>query len=360
MVWSKSLGLATDIELDSKASRRRAEEEKRREVDERARRRNAEEQVRRRAAEVKRHKKAARERAEAQRLRREAETRREQAAAHERANAVRQAAVPRKVSRPVQPVEVFRDRLRGGGEGPAMVVLPTGRFRMGDLDGDGSDDERPVRTVTISRPIAMGRYPVTFEDYDHFVDNYDPGFLKALFGKKPERPHDSGWGRGRRPVIGVNWHEVKAYAAWLSEQTGKRYRLPSESEWEYAARAGTETAYSWGNEIGVNRANGRGSGSKWSGRQTSPVGSFEPNAFGLYDMHGNVWEWVADCWHDNYEGAPSDGRAWTGGGDSSRAVVRGGSWSFDPRHLRAAYRDRGAPSDRDYNGGFRLVQDLNP
>ena len=229
-----------------------------------------------------------------------------------------------------------------------MVVLPTGRFRMGDLDGDGYGDERPVHTVTISRPIAMGRYPVTFEDYDRYVS-----------ATGAERPADAGWGRGRRPVIRVNWHDAKAYAAWLSEQTGKRYRLPSESEWEYAARAGTETAYSWGDEIGVNRANGRGCGSNWRGRQTSPVGSFEPNAFGLYDMHGNVCEWVEDCWHDNYEGAPTDGSAWTSGGDSSRAVVRGGSWSGDPRVLRSAFRGRGWPSGRFNDSGFRLVQDLN-
>ena len=245
--------------------------------------------------------------------------------------------------------EVFRDALSSGGEGPAMVVLPTGRFRMGDLSGDGDDDERPVRTVTINRPIAMGRYPVTFEDYDRFV---------VAMGA--ERPDDRGWGRGRRPVINVSWHDARAYTAWLSEQTGKRYRLPSESEWEYAARAGTETAYSWGNEIGVNRANGLDSGSKWSDRQTSPVGSFEPNAFGLYDMHGNVREWVEDCWHDNYEGAPSDGRAWTSGGDSSGAVVRGGSWYVNPRVLRSAFRFGYTPSDRGNTVGFRLVQDLNP
>ena len=180
VVWSKSLGLATDIELDSKADRRRAKEEKRR--------RNAEEQARRREAEVKRQEKAARERAEAR----------------------RQAAVPRKVSRPVQGVEVFRDRLRSGGEGPVMVVLPTGSFRMGDLDGSGSHRERPVHTVTISRRIAMGQYPVTFEDYDRFVAATDA-----------ERPDDRGWGRGRRPVIHVYWHEAKAYAAWLTRTDGQ-------------------------------------------------------------------------------------------------------------------------------------------
>ena len=269
VVWSKSLGLATDIELDSKADHGRAKEEKRRKKEEK--RRKAEEQARRREAEVKRQEKAA----------------------HERAKAARQAAGPRNVSRPVQSVEVFRDRLRGGGEGPAMVVLPTGRFRMGDLHGDGDDKTLPVHTVTISRRIAMGQYPVTFEDYDHYAENW--GFLKAFFEEKPD---DGGWGRGRRPAINVSWEDAKAYAAWLSAQTGKRYRLPSESEWEYAARARTRN--SWGDAIGVNRANCNGCGSEWDGTQTAPVSSFAPNGFGLYDMHGNVWEWVEDCWHDNY------------------------------------------------------------
>ena len=272
VVWSKSLGLATDIELDSK---RKSEEEKR-----------------------------------------------------------------------LQSGVVFRDRLRSAGEGPAMVVLPTGSFRMGDLDGSGKKNERPVHTVTISRPIAMCQYPVMFADYDRLVAatgtewhvHESRRFLKTLFGRKLKQPFDATWGRGRRPVINVSWYEAKAYAAWLSEQTNKRYRLPSESEWEYAARAGTETAYSWGDEIGVNLANSRDSGSKWSKKQTSPVGSFAPNYFGLYDMHGNVWEWVEDCWHDNYEGVPSDGSAWTSDDDSDERVVRGGSWLYGPRYMRSAYR----------------------
>ena len=222
---------------------------------------------------------------------------------------------------------VFRDTLKDGGEGPEMVVLPTGRFRMEDLDGDGYDPERPVRTVTISRPIAMGRYPITFEDYDRYAENW--GFLKALFGKKPD---DKGWGRGSRPVINVNWHDAKDYAAWLSEQTGKRYRLPSEAEWEYAERAGTETVYSC-------------DGGVWYTEQTSPVGSFELNAFGLYDMHGNVNEWVEDCEHDNYEGAPSDGSAW--GLGPRGALVPASFFGL-------------TPSDRSRGIGFRLVQDLNP
>ena len=250
---------------------------------------------------------------------------------------------------------VFRDTLKDGGKGPAMVVLPTGRFRMEDLDGDGYDPERPVRTVTISRPIAMGRYPITFEDYDRYAENW--GFLKALFGKKPD---DKGWGRGSRPVINVNWHDAKDYAAWLSEQTGKRYRLPSEAEWEYAERAGTETAYSWGDEIGVNRANGRDSGSKWSGEQMSPVGSFEPNAFGLYDMLGNVGEWVEDDWFKNYKGSPKDGRAWITNGDlRHRAVVRGGCWLHCSQNLRCAFRHWVEVINGSCFNGFRLVQDLN-
>ena len=159
------------------------------------------------------------------------------------------------------------------------------------------------------------------------------------------------------PVINVSWEDSRAYAAWLGEQTGQRYRLPSEAEWKYAARAGTETRYSWGEEIGRNRANCDGCGSEWDGRQTAPVGRFEPNAFGLYDLHGNVDEWVENCWHDNYEGAPSDGSAWTSGGDSD---LRGGSWYFYPRNLRAANRYRNRPSHRDNSYGFRLAQDLNP
>ena len=245
---------------------------------------------------------------------------------------------------------VFRDVLEGGGEGPEMVVLPTGSFRMGDLSGDGDSDESPVRTVTIGKRIAMGRYEVTFADYDRFADA----------DSRRSRPDDEGWGRGRRPVINVSQEDAKAYAVWLSAQTGKTYRLPSESEWEYAARAGTTTRYSWGDEIGDNRANCDGCGSEWDDEQTAPVGRFEPNAFGLYDMHGNVWEWVEDCYVDTYTGAPIDGSARTSGCVSDSAVLRGGAWSVSPRPLRAADRVWGAPSDRDDVIGFRLVQDLNP
>ena len=264
----------------------------------------------------------------------------------------------------VVPGTVFRDVLKDGGQGPQMVVLPTGRFRMGDLNGSGDYDERVVRTVTISRRIAMGRYEVTFADYDRFV---------AATGTR--RPSDRDWGRDTRPVINVNWNEAKAYAAWLSKQTGKRYRLPTEAEWEYAARAGTTKRYAFGNSIDCSQARyGRRSSSseciprgisrdlRRTLQRTAPVGSFMPSAFGLYDMHGNVSEWVEDCYVDTYNGAPTDGSARTTGcGASDRPVVRGGHWrNSASRFLRSANRAWGLPSARARELGFRLVQDLNP
>ena len=249
--------------------------------------------------------------------------------------------------------EVFRDALKDGGQGPEMVVLPAGSFWMGDLSGDGGSDEGPVRTVTIGRRLAMGRYEVTFAEYDRFAD-----------ADSRSRPADQGWGRGSRPVINVSQEDAQAYAAWLSTQTGQRYRLPSEAEWEYAARAGTRTRYSWGDSISCSQARyGRRPSGECSNSLdgTVPVGSFAANAFGLFDMHGNVWEWVEDCLHYNYEGAPTDGGAWTTGCDDGYAVVRGGSWADDPRGLRSAFRFAGlTPSYRSFFLGFRLVQDLNP
>ena len=234
-----------------------------------------------------------------------------------------------------------------------MVVLPTGAFQMGSPDREPgrSIREGPVRTVTISRRIAMGRYEVTFADYDRFV--------AARSGTR--QPGDQNWGRGARPVMNVNWNEAQAYAAWLSAQTGKTYRLPSEAEWEYAARAGTSTLYSWGDEIGVNRANCNGCRSAWENTQTAPVGSFAANAFGLYDMHGNVREWVADCYVSNYNGAPSDGSARADARCSrTRSVSRGGAWTTTPPGLRSASRSRTNRRNSFNNLGFRLVQELNP
>jgi formylglycine-generating enzyme required for sulfatase activity len=221
---------------------------------------------------------------------------------------------------------------------PEMVVVPAGTFMMG---------EGPQHKVTIARPFAVGKYPVTFDEWDACVN---------AGGTKYE-PVDSGWGRGKRPVINVSWDDAQVYVAWLSKKTGMPYRLLSEAEWEYAARAGTTTRYPWGDEPDTNHANFRDSGSQWSGKQTAPVGSFEPNAFGLHDMIGNVWEWLQDCWNNSYSGAPTDGSAWEAG-DCGRRVVRGGSWDSYPENARVADRSGDGPTVRYFGLGFRLARTL--
>ena len=199
----------------------------------------------------------------------------------------------------------------------------------------------------------MGKTEVTFAQYDKYV---------RATGKA--KPNSSGWGRGSRPVINVSWDDAVAYAKWLSRQTGKTYRLPSEAEWEYAARAGSETKYPWGNKASHEQANygkdeccdGLAKGKdRWV--YTSPTGSFAVNGFGLSDMQGNVWEWTQDCWNGNYGGAPSDGSAWLTGGCEFR-VLRGGSWGDNPMNFRSAIRYRGSANDRYGGLGFRLVQDI--
>jgi formylglycine-generating enzyme required for sulfatase activity len=248
-----------------------------------------------------------------------------------------------------KPGTVFRDRLKRGTEGPEMVVIPAGRFRMGDIQSKRGDDERPVREVTIQRSFAMGRYEVTFDQYDEFV--------KATGRKLPD---DEGLGRGSQPVIRVSWNDAVAYAAWLSGQAGKRYRLPTEAEWEYAARAGTETTYWWGNDIKQGLANCRTCGSKWDGKSTAPVGSFKPNAFGLFDTSGNVSEWVQDCRHENYQGAPSDGSAWEekDGGHCGVRGIRGGMWLWAHNNVRSSVRFWNRPSFSGRALGFRLVREI--
>jgi formylglycine-generating enzyme required for sulfatase activity len=153
-------------------------------------------------------------------------------------------------------------------------------------------------------------------------------------------------------VINVDWNDAKAYVKWLSEQTGKDYRLPSEAQWEYACQAGSAGKYSFGDD--VNQLGNYGWYDKNSGSKTHPVGEKQPNKFGLYDMHGNAWEWLEDVWHDNYNGAPSDGSAWMAGGDSNNHLLRGGSWSNNDNYLRCAYRYWLDTSSRNYNRGFRL------
>ena len=242
----------------------------------------------------------------------------------------------------------FSDALSSGGQGLEMVVIPPGRLRMGCVSGqDCLDREQPVHEVTIPEAFAVSVYEVTFAQWDACVVSGGCGGY---------RPDDEGWGRGTRPVMDVSWDDAQAYVSWLSSQTGEAYRLLSESEWEYVARAGTSTAYSWGNAIGSNRANcGVDCGDQWE--NTAPVGSFQANAFGVHDMHGNVWEWVEDCRNDSYAGAPSDGSAWRSG-DCSWRVLRGGSWDFNPRHLRSADRDWYPSGNRNDSYGFRVARTL--
>ena len=233
-----------------------------------------------------------------------------------------------------------------------MVVIPAGSFRMGCLSSNDDDcyyDEFPVHEVTI-RSFALSKHEVTFNDWDACV---------AAGGCGGHSPDDEGWGRGDRPVINVSWEDAQSFVAWLSRVTGDAYRLPTEAEWEYSARAGAETEYSWGNRIGRNQANCDGCRSRWDNEMTAPVGSFVPNGFGMYDMHGNVSEWVEDCWNNNYAGAPSDGSAWLSG-DCERRVERGGSWDVDPVFLESDGREWSSPGLRFNNLGFRVARTLTP
>ncbi len=241
-------------------------------------------------------------------------------------------------------------RCSGVGSGLESAVIPAGSFQMGCVSGVGClDAEFPVHSVTIPASLAVGKYEVTFSEWDACVES----------GGCRHVPDNPGWGRGNRPVVWVSWWDTQDYVAWLSAETGYEYRLLSESEWEYAARAGTRTAYSWGNEIGINRANCDGCGSRWDADRTAPVGSFGANLFGLHDMHGNVWEWVEDCWNESYVGAPSDGSAWLRGGCSGR-VLRGGSVFNEPGDLRSALRGLWLIGGRFNFIGFRVARTLTP
>lgn len=229
---------------------------------------------------------------------------------------------------------------------PDMVPIPGGTFRQGDSEGVGESWRNPVHSVTIE-PFELGKYEVTFDEYDRFA---------IATGRR--LPEDEGWGRGQRPVIDVSWQEAKDYAAWLSKQTGTSYRLPSESEWEYAARGGAKQD-AWAGTSQESQLGRYAVFAENSGRRTAEVGQKEPNSFGLYDLSGNVWEWVEDCEHRTYEGAPLDGSAWleAGGGDCGRRVVRGGSWGYKSGDLRVSDRGRGVVDLRNARVGFRLAKD---
>jgi formylglycine-generating enzyme required for sulfatase activity len=234
---------------------------------------------------------------------------------------------------------------------PEMVVVPAGSFMMGSTASEVGhvSDEGPQRKVTVTRPFAVGKYEVTFAEWDACVAGGGCADNK--------RPSDQGWGTGRRPVIDVSWHDAKEYVAWLSRKTGKGYRLLSEAEWEYAARAGTTTRYAFGDTISKSQAQfSEGPGS--SAGKTAEVGSFPANKFGLHDMHGNVWEWCEDNWHPNYQGAPGDGSV-RSGGDASLRILRGGSWSGFPDYLRSAVRSGSPPDLRNNSFGFRLARTLD-
>ncbi len=234
---------------------------------------------------------------------------------------------------------------------PQMVVIPAGSFMMGspETDKEARRNERPQHEVTIAKAFAVSRFEATFAEWNVCIDA----------GGCTHRPRDLGWGQGDRPVMNVSWNDVTTqYLPWLKRATGQPYRLLTEAEWEYGARAGTMTRYSWGDGLGESNANCDGCKSKWDDKETAPVGSFKPNNFGLYDMHGNVWEWVQDCYHGKaYETAPRDGSAAPEKANCNR-VLRGSSWMGNPRSMRAAFRNRIFPAYRFKGYGFRVARDL--
>ena len=256
------------------------------------------------------------------------------------------------VQRCLKPKDIFRDCASC----PEMVVVPAGAFVMGSpADEDQrSSEEGPQHKVEFGYWIAVGRFEVTFAEWD----------TCSAEGGCPRRPRDPGWGRGTRPVVNVSWNDVTSqFLPWLAKKTGQPYRLLTEAEWEYAARSGTTTPFSSGATISADQANFDGTntyaGSKKGPyrQRTMEVGSFPANAFGLYDMHGNVWEWVEDCFADSYDAAGSDGQPVRGGPGCTR-VLRGGSWIDSPRALRSAYRGHVSPDAQFIYRGFRIARTL--
>jgi formylglycine-generating enzyme required for sulfatase activity len=243
---------------------------------------------------------------------------------------------------------------------PEMVAVPAGEFMMGSPESEKGrgKDEGPQHKVTFQQPFAAGKFEVTFTQWDACVAD----------GGCTHKPGDEGWGRGQRPVINVSFDDAKQYLAWLSKKSGKPYRLLTEAEWEYAARGVTKVSdpnapFSTGATIGYKQANYDANFTYGSGKigiyrqKTLDVGSFPRNAFGLHDMHGNVWEWVEDCYKDSYLGAPTDGRAVTSA-DCSLHILRGGAWNYYPQLLRSAYRYATAAGIRMENAGFRVARTL--
>jgi formylglycine-generating enzyme required for sulfatase activity len=337
-------------------AKKRAEEEERARQEAEAERQTAEqERLRKEALAKKQAEQEAREREEADAKKRAAEEKRE--GPRKEALAKNRAPLTATQENALKPGDSFKE----GNEFPEMVVVPAGSFLMGGpksfwrsltpIARANQEGESPQHEVTIAKAFAVARFALTFDEWDACAKRG---------GCRPD-VSDHGWGRGRRPVIGVSWDDAQAYLKWLSGVTGKPYRLLSEAEWEYAARAGTKTVYPWGDKISLNgnpMANCKGCGSHWDGRQTGPVGSFPPNRFGLYDMIGNALEWTEDGYTFSYHGAPTDGSPRTNG-DRGRRSLRGGSFNHDPDDVRAASRHFSQPDDKFRWNGFRVARTLN-
>ncbi len=239
-------------------------------------------------------------------------------------------------------LSTFQDALRSGGKGPLMVELAGGEFLMGAKPSMPYSDELPQLTISL-QAFSISKHEITFEQYDVFANATN----RAL-------PEDNRWGRGARPVVNVSWEDARAYTNWLAGETGKPYRLPSEREWEFAAKAGAETLFWWGNDIGQNQANCASCGSRWDMSQTAPVGSFAPNPYGLLDMIGNVAEWTQTCRFLNYAGAPLQGNL-RSGGDCTKHMVRGGSFRTYPNTLRVTRRTAYNAQAKNDDLGFRVA-----
>ena len=304
-----------------------------------------------------------------------------------REETVRHGAAPTRYEATLAPVlpapgGTFTEELRSGGEGPQMIVLPAGSFRMGCLSNDDVcfDDEKPAHEVRIAAAFALSKHEATRREFSRFAAA--TGYLTSGSCTTYERgkwEDRSGWDwrnpgfqqTDTHPVVCVSWRDAVAYVAWLSRETGQEYRLPSEAEWEYAARAGSAAWWYFGNDASELCRYGNHADSSTSiswrnedcsdgvGARTASVGAYGANRFGLYDMHGNVWEWVRDCWNGSYAGAPSEGEAWELG-DCGKRVLRGGSWFDYPAALRAANRYGNSTGSRGYNGGFRVARTLIP
>ncbi|MEM9439942.1 MAG: formylglycine-generating enzyme family protein [Pseudomonadota bacterium] len=232
---------------------------------------------------------------------------------------------------------------------PLMQVIPPGDFLMGSPNAVDMNrpNEGPVHPVTIAYPFALGVHEISFDQWD----------ACRADGVCLNRGADERFGRGSRPAISLSLADAKQFLVWLSDKTGHTYRLPTEAEWEYAARAGTTTLYYWGDEIGKSNAVCESCGTKWDNKRSAPTGSFPPNPFGLHDILGNAWEWTADCWNESYAGAPSDGSAWQDG-DCTGHVMRGGAWFSFPVNLRTTTRFRGVVGNRYLSKGLRVARDF--